>query len=910
MSSISTSGEVDDLIARRVRSRLFPPKSTAERIGRFLVLEQIGRGGMGTVYAAYDERLDRKVAIKVLLGEQPNDDQTLRLEREAQALARLSHPNVVGVHEVAVAEGELYLAMEFVRGESLDVWLRTEPPWPVVLDAFIQAGRGLAAAHEAGLVHRDFKPANVMRGDDGVVKVLDFGLARASTDEPDEPSDKGEIHSSSSTLSSYLTQPGALMGTPAYMATEQLYGMAADARSDQFSFCVTMYEGLYGERPYEGSILPELIMSMDSREVRSTPKGSKVPAAIRKALLRGLDPKPSERWPSMEALLVALEGGRRRSRWPVGLGVLVAATAVVAVAVGWQQQREREGAELVAACEAEGAAIDKVWNDDQRERLRSGLLSTKARFAPRSVETLIPWLDEYRDEWSAGRTEACLHRSVQGDWDEQLLDRASWCFEDRRLQLEATVDQIIDSSPATARRAVRTASYLDPVSTCLDPDTLARLPIPPPQQRDDIRSIRSLLTQSDRLRHSGMYGEALEVSERAVVLAEALGWPPLTAQARLLVGRSLMVAGRYEPADAALTDAYFEALDAGSTEVAFRAARSLIRTRSRLQRHRDAETWSRHADALSSELADPSGLDEAERHYLLNMVYRGLGDYETAAREGEQAVAQRQAVLGPDHPITASATRNLGAVYLDQHRPREALERFEHADDVWSEVVGVEHPYVGQLAVFRGSALRQLGRLDEALELVQQGLAVDERVLRPGHPQTATALDELAQIQAALGRLDEAEHALRRSMAIRESLGPRDPDQGRGLLSMAVVDLGRGEHEVALERCDRAIELLEGTLDSAHPEIPAAMERRADVLLAMGRYDEAQQARRAALLRRELARGPDDRQLMVPLVELGELLRRALELEPARLAYERALSIGERAAGDDDYTLVPSLTGL
>ena len=173
-----------DRISARVRQRLLASApQMAWRIGRYQVLETIGHGGMGTVYAAYDEQLDRKVAIKVLLedGTFEQEDHA-RLIREAQALARLSHPNVVAVHEVGEHDGDLFLAMEFVRGDSLAKWLKTEPDWQQVLQTFVEAGRGLAGAHRADLVHRDFKPLNVMRGEDGAVKVLDFGLASVMTD--------------------------------------------------------------------------------------------------------------------------------------------------------------------------------------------------------------------------------------------------------------------------------------------------------------------------------------------------------------------------------------------------------------------------------------------------------------------------------------------------------------------------------------------------------------------------------------------------------------------------------------------------------------------------------------------------------------------------------------------------------
>ncbi|MCH9682750.1 MAG: serine/threonine protein kinase, partial [Deltaproteobacteria bacterium] len=201
------------------------------------MLEQIGRGGMGVIYSAYDEQLDRKIAVKVLLDEYQDEGVRARLLREAQALARLSHPNVITIHEVGEHEGELFLAMEFVHGHSLAEWSETKPGWREVLEVFVQAGRGLAAAHRANLVHRDFKPHNVMRASDGSVKVLDFGLAHAH----DIELTSADGATGASPLSSMLTVSGAVIGTPRYMAPEQHAGEVADGRADQYSYCVALW---------------------------------------------------------------------------------------------------------------------------------------------------------------------------------------------------------------------------------------------------------------------------------------------------------------------------------------------------------------------------------------------------------------------------------------------------------------------------------------------------------------------------------------------------------------------------------------------------------------------------------------------------------------------------------------------
>ncbi|MEM9455094.1 MAG: serine/threonine-protein kinase [Myxococcota bacterium] len=912
--STEVAPDVEELIEAKVMERLFATESVRAQIGRFQVLEEIGRGGMGTVYAAYDEQLDRKVAVKVMRVEHSDFEAQQRFQREAQAMARLSHPNVVTVHEVGHSAEQVFLAMEFIRGQSLDQWIHSKPGWPQVLEVFVQAGRGLMAAHEAGLVHRDLKPHNIMRGEDGVVKVLDFGLARTRSDQLDEPTDARRPSGSSSILSSPLTLTGTVMGTPAYMAPEQFVAGPIDARSDQFSFCVAFFEALYNERPYENTSKTASMASASrgaAQRSRSLMPDARVPRWLLRVVLRGLEPMPGDRWPSMAALLAALDRGQRRSQWRrrfIGLAVLV---LCVGMAIAVQQQHAREQRERIAACDAEGAAIDEIWNDGARGRLEAGLLATGVGFAQKSIDTLTPWLDDYRDAWRSGRVEACMHGSVDRDWDPTLLDRSMWCFEDRRLQLEATIDQIATATPKAARRAVRIASYLDPVETCLDPGLLRRLPTPPAEIRDEIRAIRAILVESDGLRHAGRYTRALEVARRAAERAEPLGWPPVLAAARFLEGLCLRAVGRYAEADVVLTRAYFEAQEAGMAEVAFRSARALIPALTSLWRYREAEIWSRHANVLSFQLSDPSRLDEAEGHYLLIEVYRGLGDYGSAAAEGERALSLRAEALGADHPITAAAMRNLGRVYLLQERFVEALTLFERSLVVWEDAVGHEHPYIGELAVLRGRALLGMGKVDEALALMEYGRAVYERVLRADHPMLAQGLAELGRVYLALGRLEDAERMHNEVMTRwRSQTGHRARRVAQGLLNLSAIDLQRGDHPAALERCMQALERLEGTLGSGILEFAVALERCADVELEMGRIDDAIERRRDALARRESMNGSGDRQLMTPLVRLGDTLRAGAEPSEARRAYERALAIAQRVAGEEDCTLVPSLVGL
>lgn len=329
--------EVAALDSQKMRSsvaaKLFGGEAEPVRIGPYTVLRRLGAGGMGVVYAAYDERLDRKIAIKVMHGRAVQQLQEKQLRREAKALAQLAHPNVVSVFEVGSFRGQVFLAMEFLPGLTLAQLERDDhAPLKAQLEPWLQAAQGLSAAHHQGIVHRDFKPANAMRLPDGLVKVFDFGLAIrdeapaqgaerngdcATLDElaswtKSKVTDQGTA-SGESTSSRTKSMTGALAGTPAYMAPEQHKGKRADARSDQFSFCVALWEYWTGQHPFEGSSRAEILRSIEQGKIASA-SGSNMPRWLKSALLRGLSLDPKDRFSSMQALVARIEKGLNRSR--------------------------------------------------------------------------------------------------------------------------------------------------------------------------------------------------------------------------------------------------------------------------------------------------------------------------------------------------------------------------------------------------------------------------------------------------------------------------------------------------------------------------------------------------------------------------------------------------------------------
>ncbi|HEX8794263.1 MAG TPA: protein kinase [Polyangiaceae bacterium] len=310
------------------------PLPRGARVGRYVVQGCIGSGAMGIVYTARDPELGRDIALKLLRAREvatlSSSSSRGRLLREAQAMAKLAHPNVITVHDVGTLGDEVFVAMELVEGGTLGEWLRAPRSRREVVDVMRRAAEGLAAAHAAGLVHRDFKPDNVLVGRDGRVRVTDFGLARLapSTTAAIAPPEDAPATDHSPLAA---TQTGTLAGTPAYMAPEVIAGKPADVRSDVFAFCVTFYEALYGERPFAGKTLAELRTNIEARHIRTPSGRARVPAWLRRVVVQGLDALPDNRPQNMRALLDGLDAGPRRSLLRVAL---ISAGAMALLAAG------------------------------------------------------------------------------------------------------------------------------------------------------------------------------------------------------------------------------------------------------------------------------------------------------------------------------------------------------------------------------------------------------------------------------------------------------------------------------------------------------------------------------------------------------------------------------------------------
>ncbi|HEY8376510.1 MAG TPA: serine/threonine-protein kinase, partial [Nannocystis sp.] len=535
------------------------------QIDRYVVLDRLGAGGMGVVFAAIDPELDRKVALKLLhpelAGSIAGGDARTRLLREAQALAKLSHPNVVTIFDVGTHGDQIWIAMEFVAGRTLRAWLaERRPDWRELLAVMQAAGRGLAAAHAVGLVHRDIKPDNIMIGDDGRVRVMDFGLARRRDAGAPELLAHREV--SRPMLSIEVTHAGTMLGTPAYMAPEQFRGESVGPPADVFAFCVMMWEALHGARPFAGGTLAELREAVESQRI-TRPTRDRVPRRLTAVLLRGLARTPDQRWPNMDALLAALARGQAQTRRRRQF--LLAGGLAGAVGLGWGGFEFAHQRALLA-CERAGEVIRDDWSEARRAVIERALLATGSPAAATVIDKTTPWLDRWAESWQSARTRICLAHDVDRTLDDELHGRAGDCLDELRGNFVALLDTLAEPDEKTLIRATPAASSLPPVAACTDPATLRARPPVSREQRDEVAAIRARLARASSLLHAGKFAAGLDIAKAAI--ADAAPWPALVAAAEYRAGALDIELGDFPAAEQSFLRALAAARDARASELA------------------------------------------------------------------------------------------------------------------------------------------------------------------------------------------------------------------------------------------------------------------------------------------------------------------------------------------------------
>jgi len=824
-------------------------------VGRYVVLDRIGSGGMGVVYAAYDPELDRRVAIKLLRPDRfSSEGGRLRLLREAQALARLTHPNVVAVYDAGTFGERVFVAMELVEGETLREWLKAGPrSWREVLDRFLPAGRGLAAAHAAGLVHRDFKPENVLLGRDGRVRVVDFGLAKALADAAEEPAAAGvAAEDSGGALVTPLTEWGVALGTPAYMAPEQLRGTAADARSDQFSFCVALYEALYGERPFAGDGRGEIGEAVLRGEVKEAPAGTKVPGWLRAVVLRGLKVGPEERYPAMDDLLrdLARDPEAVRRRWLAAAAILILAGAIFGT-LGYVQARRTQ------LCGGAEERLAGVWDGPRKAAVRAAFLATGSPVAANVWKVVEGSLDRYADAWTGMRREACEATRLRGEQSEDLLDRRMLCLDQHLQDLAAVTRLFAAADSQVVGKAFNAVNGLPPLSDCADVESLtAKLPPPhDPRLRRRVAAARALVADSQALYRAGKRREGLAKAVAAEEQARPLGYGPLEAEALFQKGFLQDYTGDLKGAEQTLFDALTTAQASGHQEVAARAASQLSWIVGNEEvRPDDGEKWARQAQSL----AEGARVGPALRSELLvqlSTIRAQQGRFQEAADLSTRAIALTEA-SGKDNPRLPAALNNL-AEYQNQ-----------------------------------------TGHLEEALRSIRRSLAIREKTLPPDHPDFAGSYHTLGNIESSLGHQPEAVAAFERAVAIeRKQYGPKRPSVAEDLGGLATAHQAQGHLDLALRYDLEALDIFE-SFNPGDPNIGILQCNIGEVLRLQGRPAEALEAYGKSLAILEKPLGADNPRLAAPLTGMARVLPKLGRATEAVVAAERAVTLLEKGQGD------------
>jgi serine/threonine-protein kinase len=876
-----------------------------ELIDRFVVIEQIGAGGMAVVVSAQDPDLDRKVAIKLLRAEVWRGDRTgtqgrQRLLREAQAMARLAHPNVVAVHQVGTWRDQVYVAMEHVDGQTLGAWLDEKPRgWREVVDVFVQAGRGLAAAHRAGLVHRDFKPDNVLIGRDGRVRVGDFGLvstAGAPVEETPVPVSSGPL--TPIPLSSSLTRTGMVLGTPAYMPPEQHERKPVDARADQFAFCVALHQGLYGDRPFPGDTYDALLDSIRHGRVREPPAATLVPPRLRQVILRGLEYRAEDRFASMDELLDALTDdpdaarrGRRRALAVAGAFVTLGAVTVFALARGPAPARPCAGAR---------AELAGVWDGARRSAVERAFAASGRSHAADTFTRAARALDGYGDAWVAMRTEACEATRVHGRQSESVLDLRMRCLDRRRAAVGALTELLATRGDAeVVDRALDAVAALPPVAGCADVDALS-LAVPPPHDPAVRRAVEATtvsLDHAEALFAAGKIKDALPLARSAADDARGAGHAPTTARALFLLGRVQASLGDAAAAETALGEALRAAAAAHDDALVLRAWIALIDARGVAGRYEEALALRTPAEVA---LARAGDADELRAGLLgaLGTTEWNLGHYPEAQALLERALALRERRRGPDHPEVAETLETLGNVLADQGRYPEAQAALERALAIRERESGPRHPRTGAVLNDLAMVLRDQGRHAEALPLMERALAIFEESLGPDAADVARIHNNLGLVHAALGHVDQAVASFRRALAGKEkSLGAEHPSTALTLNNLAAELLEHGRADEAEPLARRAVAVYETALGKDHPEAARAHNTLGGVLRAKGQCREAREHFATALAIWEKKLGPEHQETTYAMLTLGSC-ELVLGRPAAALAlFERALAVRAKEPG-------------
>jgi tetratricopeptide (TPR) repeat protein len=671
-------------------------------------------------------------------------------------------------------------------------------------------------------VHRDFKSDNVLVGKDGSVRVSDFGLARlANTSAP-----PASITQSPASITRSLTCTGTLLGTPAYMALEQLEGRDADARSDQFAFCVALYEALYGERPFAGDDLQSLARELAAGNVRPAPRGTRVPAHLREVLLRGLAKDPAVRFPAMEALLEALERdpARARRRWAgATLFVLAAIAAIVAVARLPQK----------AVCGGAAEKLGGVWDPERRKIVHNAFLATGRPFAETAFTTTATLLDADALAWRAMHHDTCVATRVHGEQSEEVMELRMECLDRRREEVRALIDLFARADAPVVERAVQATQSLPGLDECTHADALRQVVRPPTSAaRERVKALRAQLATTEAQLRAGRYDAGQKMAEAAVSDARALGYAPVLAEALYWLGDVQQRRGDAKTAAATLLAAATSAEAARDDLQRARALGLLVWvTAERLSRYVEAHHYCALARAALSRAGGDRVLETIIDAYEATAL-DNEGRYAEALALNERVLAREQQLFDANDMRIGAIYHNLGELHYQRGEYDAAIASHQHALAIFRHSFGDQHPWTALALNGLGIDLSRKGDLRGAIAAWEQALHIREATLGRDHPEVAPTLDNLAWAFIRLHDLATAQALIERALTIHKRQSPDTRPQVSTEITAAELFLFMGKLDTALAHAQHALSILDHLGEAEHPEAAEALTMMGRIRLA------------------------------------------------------------------------------